>query len=222
MLPTPDLSHLTRKDYENIYEPSEDTFILLDALEKDVEFLKEKNPRLCLEIGSGSGCISTFLAKAIGDKTSLYCCTDINPYATSASRRTGQKNGVQLDIIQGSLASNFLKRCNKQVDILMFNPPYVPTDLEEAYDGQAMQGLSGAWAGGQDGMDITNRVLCQVDDLLSPSGSFYLVAVSQNKPKEVMKRMREEYGFEAQIILARKAGREHLHVLRFCRERIIG
>jgi hypothetical protein len=30
---------------------TEDTFILLDALEKDLDLLKEKHPLLCLEIG---------------------------------------------------------------------------------------------------------------------------------------------------------------------------
>ena len=70
MLPTPDLSHLTKKDYEEVYEPAgtliqssplkftqlrpiEDTFLFLDALEEDAESLKALQPSICLEIGYG-------------------------------------------------------------------------------------------------------------------------------------------------------------------------
>jgi len=39
MFSTPDLSHATQKDYNQVYEPAEDTFLLMDALEKDFTFI---------------------------------------------------------------------------------------------------------------------------------------------------------------------------------------
>ena len=49
--PTPDLSHLKWTDFEHIYEPSDDTFLLLDALEKDRSFIESRSPNMCVEVG---------------------------------------------------------------------------------------------------------------------------------------------------------------------------
>ena len=38
---TPNFSHITSEDLQHIYEPAEDTFLLLDALEKDLHSLKD-------------------------------------------------------------------------------------------------------------------------------------------------------------------------------------
>ena len=66
MLPTPSLTHLTLADYQSIYEPAgkryildfnhsltitEDTFLLMDALELEADDLRSLNPMICLEIG---------------------------------------------------------------------------------------------------------------------------------------------------------------------------
>lgn len=41
MHPTPDISHITREDYRDVYEPSEDSFLFMDALENDMNLIKK-------------------------------------------------------------------------------------------------------------------------------------------------------------------------------------
>jgi release factor glutamine methyltransferase len=64
--------------------------------------------------------------------------------------------------MRASLASCFLQRSSGLVDILLFNPPYVPTDSVEALSGQDDGDISSAWAGGEDGMQITENLLRKV------------------------------------------------------------
>ncbi|EJW72780.1 hypothetical protein WUBG_16311 [Wuchereria bancrofti] len=61
MHPTP-LYHITDEQKDSVYEPAEDTFLLLDALEKDREALGQLEPNVVVEIGSGSGIIRYFVS----------------------------------------------------------------------------------------------------------------------------------------------------------------
>ncbi|KLO20505.1 S-adenosyl-L-methionine-dependent methyltransferase [Schizopora paradoxa] len=218
MIPTPDTSHLTNADFEHVYEPAEDTFILLDALEADAERLRALTPRIAMEIGSGSGCVSAFLGAVLGSTTCLYLSTDINPHAALCTLKTGGQNKVPLEPVVTSLIGPFAKRLHRAVDVLIFNPPYVPTEDEEMTDAQAGRAIEGSWAGGKQGMLVTERVLCGLDEILSEKGLFYLVAVKDNDVPSIRRRMDEEYGFESDIVLQRRAGREHLFVIRFSRK----
>ena len=56
-----------------------------------------------------------------------------------------------------------MQRLRHAVDILIFNPPYVPTYDDEADDAQQGASIQGAWAGGKDGMQVTNTLLDQVE-----------------------------------------------------------
>ncbi|KAH9853044.1 putative methylase [Lenzites betulinus] len=217
MISTPDLSHLRSKDYKHIYEPAEDTFILLDALEADADALRSLKPSVCLEIGSGSGCVSSFASAILGASASLYLATDINPHACKATKATGAQNRVPIDPIWTSLVGPLRARLRRAVDILLFNPPYVPTDTDEADEAQHTADIAGAWAGGFDGMEVTDVLLKQVEELLSPSGRFYLVAVKQNDIQAICSRMLSQHMLRGEIVLQRRAGREHLYVLRFTR-----
>ncbi|KAI0281612.1 S-adenosyl-L-methionine-dependent methyltransferase [Russula aff. rugulosa BPL654] len=217
MIPTPDLSHLTKNDYDRVYEPAEDTFVLLDALEADADAIRSLAPRLCLEIGSGTGVVSTFLAQIIGTSNSFFLCTDINPHAATCTARTGSQNKVLLEPLVTSLAHPLTNRLEHAVDILVFNPPYVPTYDEEMDAAQHDAGISGSWAGGADGMQVTDALLRQADGLLSPRGRFYLVAVRQNNVPRVREFMLETFSLQSEIVLERRAGREYLFVLRFVR-----
>ncbi|CED83166.1 Predicted N6-DNA-methyltransferase [Phaffia rhodozyma] len=217
-IPTPSLDHLSKDDYEIIYDPAEDSFILLDALEQDaLELQAGPSGRCCLEIGSGSGIVSSFMGTILGPSSTLYISTDINPHAAKCTFETGKHNGIPIDPILATLYTSLLPRMYRKIDILLFNPPYVPTSLDELDDTQTQPGIGSTWAGGLDGMGLTQTLLTRLEDLLSPIGVFYLVAIKQNKPLEIIQNIETttEGRISGKVALNRKAGGENLFVLKF-------
>ena len=101
---TPDLSHLSADDYEDVYEPAEDSFLMLDALEHDLQEIRDLRPTLCLEIGTGSGILSVGLASVLNESCH-FLATDVNPKACKAATRTALRNGVNLDVVRTKVTS---------------------------------------------------------------------------------------------------------------------
>lgn len=207
---TPSLCHISEDEYSKIYEPAEDSFLLIDALECELKYIRELNPSICVEVGSGSGVVLTALGKVLREKC-FYIATDINPKACSVTRETGSKNQVSIEAICTDLVKN-MDQLEGKVDVLLFNPPYVVTPPDEV----GVTGLMSAWAGGLKGREVMDRIFPCVPRLLSPNGVFYLLVIKENCAYEI-EDIFHGYGFTMKDVLFRRAGREHLSVLKFQR-----
>ncbi|NJD75790.1 MAG: methyltransferase [Candidatus Methanoperedens sp.] len=156
----------------DVYEPSEDSFLLAEAALSEI-----KNSETILEIGCGSGIIAAIInsntkARVIG--------IDINPHAA----RCAKKNGVE--VIRGDLLN-----CIKgKFDIILFNPPYLPTSEEEKNEGW----INAALDGGHDGRRIIFRFLEQAGNNLSDNG-LILMVVSSLTGIGVVKSKMESLGY---------------------------
>ncbi|KAJ8004265.1 hypothetical protein DPEC_G00157020 [Dallia pectoralis] len=207
--PTPLYSHTGHGFFADVYEPSEDSFLLIDALEQDADRLKKMSPSVCLEVGSGSGVVSAFLASVVGP-TALYLCTDVNPAAAQCTQMTSRCNGVELQPVITDLVHSFLPRLLGKVDVILFNPPYVVTPPEEV----GSCGIEAAWAGGKQGREVMDRFFPLLPKLLSEQGLFYLVTVAENNPEEIASLLCKS-GLQGVPCLSRRTGPENLCVLRF-------
>ncbi|KAG9314628.1 hypothetical protein JVU11DRAFT_5433 [Chiua virens] len=148
---------------------------------------------------------------------SVYLCTDINPRASVCTFATGRQNKVPLDPITCDLSKPLMTRLRHCVDIILFNPPYVPTLHEESFHAQDSAGIPASWAGGLDGMEVTNCFLENIGDLLTNNGKFYLVALAQNNIPEICEKIRNKFNMNGRIALQRRTGGEHLSIICFSR-----
>ena len=205
-----------------VYPPSDDTFLLLEALASDITLLCRSSASLlsksmvCLEIGPGSGAVSAGLSELLkveGAKDAkvlpFFMAVDKNPAAAQCTSAVFQAREVMVaDVIQGSLTD-----CLRQsgfADVVICNPPYVPTDEDE------MQGcgISVSWAGGSRGREVIDVLMPKVARILSNRGLFYLVCIAENDPEELLENGRA-LGFLAEKVKQEQRGMEELFILRF-------
>jgi len=194
---------------------------MLDALEADLDHLVAIKPSVCVEVGSGSGCNITFLGTILrhNNINPALISTDINHHANKATISTGNANQVRVEAINTSLTLGLRPGT---IDVLLFNPPYVPTEEavpkpEEIWE-SSEKCLEAAWAGGESGRFWIDKLLPFVPSLLTPHGSFYMVVVDENKPADIVS-MAARLGLNFKLIIDRKARNEHLSIIRFTKKR---
>jgi release factor glutamine methyltransferase len=168
--------HQPRHDHkihlaDAVYEPAEDSYLLIDAALNEIA---GSNRRLhILEIGTGSGIVTAAMMRDAPEHR--YAATDISPHAVTCAR-ANRVPVVHADLFRG-LRGRF--------DLIIFNPPYLPTAPAERVDGW----LDYAWNGGDDGRAVINRFLERAQAFLADRGSILLLLSSLTGIEAVRERM---------------------------------
>ncbi|MDP3728757.1 MAG: methyltransferase [bacterium] len=134
-----------------IYEPREDS----DLLQK---WVKKLVTGKVLDMGTGSGIQALTALKNTKDVLAV----DINPESVEYVKKKG------VHAIQSNLFSNV----PESFDWIIFNPPYLPEDLEEPEDSKL------ATTGGVEGNEILINFLQQAKAHLNTNGKILIVISS--------------------------------------------
>lgn len=267
MLPTPSTSHVDLdRIYEpaedsflflDTLSSAAETEFLKQRFASQVGGQQQRPSPLIVEIGTGSGVVLAFVTAharvILGRADVLSLGVDINRFACEATQHTVVRaceeasDGTDgLKRLSGSAV--FLASLNADlttairpgtVDVLIFNPPYVPTSelprrstagiggeaQTSEVDGNGFENdshlLSLSYAGGTDGMEVIDKLLLQLPSLLSPArGVAYILLCKQNKPEQVLQRVRDwgsTWTVEVVSHSGKKGGWEKLQIIRLCR-----
>jgi release factor glutamine methyltransferase len=173
-----------------VYEPSEDSFLLAEAALSEI-----KDNESILDVGCGSGIISAVIS---ANTKATIVGIDINPYAAECTKENG------IEVIRGDLLN-----CIKgKFDMIIFNPPYLPTRNEE----RTGDWLNTALDGGYDGRRIICRFLKDADRCLVEKGKLLMLVSSLTGIEEVKSKIeslgyavedkrRERFMFETLTVL---------------------
>jgi release factor glutamine methyltransferase len=158
------------ENHPRVYEASDDSFLLL----KNIKVKKGEN---VLDMGMGSGIIGIHLAKLGANVT----CADINPCAVELSKKNAGLNNVKINVVQ----SNLFEKIKNRFDVIVFNPPYLPTSKNERVDDE----INSAWDGGEEGDKVILGFLKNFKKYLKKNGRCYLLVSSLNK--KALKKIEE-------------------------------
>jgi release factor glutamine methyltransferase len=168
---------------ENVYEPSEDSFLF-------AERLQVMSGTRVLDMGSGTGILGILAAKQASEVLSV----DLNPYAVRCSRRNAQLNNTigNMGFLQGDLFTPLVKTA--KFDFIIFNSPYLPSE-----PGEEVSWLARAWAGGTSGRQVIDRFISQVTAHLDQAGEILLMQSNLANTEETKEKF-EAVGMRVKVV----------------------
>lgn len=190
-----------------------------------------------VEIGCGSGTVITHLAStlttalaAIDDvlpELVRYHAVDINPIALEATRLTWEKSTrchpkpITLATHLGDLFEPLPSDLDaatplpESFDVILFNPPYVPTSAEElakAVEAPQRDLITAAWCGGPRGRVVVDRFISQLPQRLKAGGSCYIIAIKENDVEDMFECIRKCFfgvgDIELSVVIQRFTGED--------------
>jgi len=162
--------------FEEVYEPAEDTFLFAENL--DV-----KEGEQVLDVGTGCGILGILAAKKAGGVVAV----EINPHAIRCAKENSKLNNVEskIDFVQASLFKAL--NTNVKFDLILFNAPYLPSEVSEA---TSWIGL--AWAGGANGREVVDQFISEVPLHLNYSGRVLLMQSTLTGVEETLRKFSEQ------------------------------
>ncbi|MFO8110671.1 MAG: HemK2/MTQ2 family protein methyltransferase [Thermoplasmata archaeon] len=139
------------EEWEEVYSPDEDTYLLLDLINID----KGED---VLEIGSGTGIISLHCASYGANVTAV----DINEKAVLLTKINSEYNNIPLEDVRWS---DMFLNIDGLWDVIIFNPPYLPNVKGYSKDPR--------WDGGIQGDETVIRFLESAYSYLRPGARVY-------------------------------------------------
>lgn len=184
-----------RDTEQTIYQPAEDTHLLTSTA---VEQLSAEHR--VVDVGTGSGYVGATIAEETG---ATVVGTDLNPHACRQAKTRG------IDTIRADLVTPI---ATASVDVVVCNPPYLPTNPDDARNDWMEVALSG----GESGLAVIEPLLDTVGRVLV-EGGFVLLLVSTLTGVDAVVSLADEAGFSAVVLDEESFPFETLSVLKLVR-----
>jgi release factor glutamine methyltransferase len=197
-----------------VYDPAEDSELLAAAAREHLTAGDH-----VLDVGTGSG----YVAGAAATTGARVVASDLNPHACRRARgrvgddadretttatpgESGERAVESVDVVRADLLAPFR---DATFDVVLFNPPYLPTDPED----ERTDWMATALSGGESGRAVIERFLADLPRVLAPEGDALLL-VSTLTDVEAVVGLADDAGFAAVAVRETSFPFETLTVLK--------
>ena len=203
---------LIQCDFENVYYPSDDTFLLIDYFKNKIsdkyfDGISINEIEYVLDMGTGTG-IFAILFQCFKIKSNNFnpkiIASDILEDSIVCAKKNEALNNFHNEILflQSDLFKSFPDSLKSSFNIIVFNPPYLPssrliTDKKNSIDF--------SWDGGNGGSKLLLDFFKEARDFLNLKAHYiYFLSSSRTNLDELDKYIRD-LGFKNEIV-----GRKHI------------
>ncbi len=173
-----------------VFQPISDTRMLADCLLRE-----EVSGATVLDLCTGSGLLALTAAE---HGAAEVVAVDVSRRALFSVRLNARCNGLRVGALRGSL---FEPVRGRRFDLIVSNPPYVPSESTEL----PTRGPARAWDAGPDGRAFLEPICARVAEHLNPGGVILLVQNALVGEQETLDAL-SRHGLEASVAFRHHGG----------------
>lgn len=140
---------------------------IAEVLANGVQPWLESEPKRVLDLGCGCGALGIAAARVF--PAAAVDLVDVDALALASARRNVGEAGLsaRVNVVESDLFANLAER---RYDLILCNPPYVPTSELDAAPAEFQHEPRLGLDGGADGLAVWRRILADLDAHLTVSG----------------------------------------------------